>query len=189
MSFINGKAMPDPFEYTMASGLTYRLRIYGISVEYGFRLHRANHKLKVIAVDGSFVNPAAVECLDLYSGERYDVLVEAIQPDGIYELRARAIDYQGNLMEEFTSAHFKYEGAVGGSATVTADVVMADEFDTSTFSLLDPYALTAYSDNHSGFSGSYEPLEGPKEVLSDALVYKTTSYAVEGEEQFAFMDT
>lgn len=190
LSFINGM---DPYHYEkMTPGSTYRLRIYAMTIEHGYRLHLAEHKMTVVAADGSYVAPVEVDFLDVYSGERYDVLVVANQnPDKVYEMRARVINFQGTLSDvDFTSALFSYAGGSPspGSDEVSADAVMVDDFDTAEYSLLDQYALTAYKDTHGNFVGSYDPLPGGDKVLDDPWTYETTSYAVVGERQYAFMD-
>jgi FtsP/CotA-like multicopper oxidase with cupredoxin domain len=54
--------------------------------------------MTIIAADGSFVQPQVVDYLDLYSGERYDVLITANQPVGTYVLIAHVLSYTGTLL-------------------------------------------------------------------------------------------
>jgi hypothetical protein len=189
ISFVNGKGMPDPFVLQVESGETYRLRIYAMTVEYGYRLYLVDHKMTVIAADGSLVAPTEVDFLDVYSGERYDILLTADQAAGIYELRARVIDFTGVLQPEFTSAIIQYQNAGADASLKSAEAVMVDNIDTNTFTLLDPFSLTAFKKSDGSFLATYEPVEGPQEVLENPWMYKITSYGVLNERQYAFMDS
>ena len=63
--------------FTVRAYDTYRFRIIGAQSLYAFRFSIDEHKMKVIAMDGAFVNPLddLVDFIIVHSGERYDFLL------------------------------------------------------------------------------------------------------------------
>jgi hypothetical protein len=192
ISFLNGQ---QEFSMTLIPGATYRFRIYCATVEYGYRLFFQGHTMTVIAADGSLVQPTTTDYLDVFSGERYDVLVTADQEVGIYLLLANVLNFLGELVEDAVLyGVFTYEGALDNNATnatlVISEQLAAFNSSNASLTLLDQYDLVAYKDESSGeFAAGYQTLPGPAEVLADPWVYTTTSYAVVGERQYQFMDS
>lgn len=58
---------------------TYRLRIASTTALASLNLAIGNHKLVVVEADGNYVQPFAVNDLDIYSGESYSVLITTDQ--------------------------------------------------------------------------------------------------------------
>ncbi|KAI4308288.1 hypothetical protein L6164_031378 [Bauhinia variegata] len=58
---------------------TYRLRIASSTALASLNLAIGNHKLVVVEADGNYVQPFAVDDIDLYSGESYSVLITTDQ--------------------------------------------------------------------------------------------------------------
>ena len=54
----------------------YRFHLIGAQSLFAYRVSIDEHKLKVIATDGSFVQPVVVDYIIIHSGERYDFLLE-----------------------------------------------------------------------------------------------------------------
>lgn len=185
-SYINGEVGQN---YTLVPGGMYRLRIYCSAVEYGYRLFMQGHNMTVIAADGSLVTPTVAEYLDVYSGERYDVIITADQTPGAYLLLANVLSYTGEVQEEKIYASFIYEDATALTASEIETALSEFNATVPKELILDQYTLTAYRDEAGDFYAGYSPVPGPPEVLSDPLFYHTTSYAVLGERQYQFMDS
>eukprot|EP01024_Parvocaulis_polyphysoides_P038918 TRINITY_DN3513_c0_g2_i10.p1 TRINITY_DN3513_c0_g2~~TRINITY_DN3513_c0_g2_i10.p1 ORF type:complete len:585 (-),score=72.36 TRINITY_DN3513_c0_g2_i10:612-2366(-) len=81
--------------YTVKQGSKYMFRIIGATSLSYQNVWIENHKMTVVRVDGELVEPFEVDSIDLNSGERYDVVVEMNQPNGVYwiqvETRFRAL--------------------------------------------------------------------------------------------------
>ncbi|XP_022756581.1 L-ascorbate oxidase-like [Durio zibethinus] len=58
---------------------TYRLRIASITALASLNLAIEGHKMVVVEADGNYVQPFAVDDLDIYSGESYSVLLRTDQ--------------------------------------------------------------------------------------------------------------
>ncbi|KAJ6853830.1 L-ascorbate oxidase-like [Iris pallida] len=58
---------------------TYRLRIASITSLASLNLATGNHKMTVVEADGNYVEPFAVDDMDIYSGESYSVLITTDQ--------------------------------------------------------------------------------------------------------------
>ncbi|KAJ8638455.1 hypothetical protein MRB53_012722 [Persea americana] len=58
---------------------TYRLRIASTTALSSLNLAIGNHKMVVVEADGNYVQPVAVDDLDIYSGESYSVLITTDQ--------------------------------------------------------------------------------------------------------------
>ena len=83
---INGRGRYSDVNYTQTRlsvfnvlpGRRYRFRMVGAQGLYAFRVSIDEHKLKVIALDGTLVNPVEVDFIIIHSGERYDFLLELL---------------------------------------------------------------------------------------------------------------
>lgn len=58
---------------------TYRLRLASTTALASLNLEIGNHKMVVVEADGNYVQPFAVEDMDIYSGESYSVLLTTDQ--------------------------------------------------------------------------------------------------------------
>lgn len=58
---------------------TYRLRLASTTALASLNLAIGNHKMVVVEADGNYVQPFAVEDMDIYSGESYSVLLTTDQ--------------------------------------------------------------------------------------------------------------
>ncbi|XP_068652114.1 L-ascorbate oxidase-like [Aristolochia californica] len=58
---------------------TYRLRIASTTALASLNLQIGNHKMVLVEADGNYVQPVAVDDMDIYSGESYSVLVTTNQ--------------------------------------------------------------------------------------------------------------
>jgi FtsP/CotA-like multicopper oxidase with cupredoxin domain len=83
---VNGRPPDDPLVIEARAGDRIRLRVMNIAADTGFRFAVAGHRLTVTHSDGMPVEPVLVEALRLGMGERYDVLVEADQTGGAWQI-------------------------------------------------------------------------------------------------------
>jgi FtsP/CotA-like multicopper oxidase with cupredoxin domain len=96
-ALINGKGRaPGDTKSPLATlevkkGETVRLRLINGSSTYALHFQIDDHPLTVIATDGAPMKPVTVDNLVINVGERFDVLLRAIQ-DGVYWIRAATLD-------------------------------------------------------------------------------------------------
>ncbi|CBI24374.3 unnamed protein product, partial [Vitis vinifera] len=58
---------------------TYRLRVSSTTALASLNLQIGNHKMVMVEADGNYIQPVAVDDLDIYSGESYSVLIHTDQ--------------------------------------------------------------------------------------------------------------
>ncbi|XP_053625627.1 uncharacterized protein LOC128683739 [Plodia interpunctella] len=81
----------DSFKLFVMPGFAYRLRlINAIAIECPVTVSVDQHELLVIATDGKPVKPLAARTVQLYPGERMDVVVRATQEVGGYWINVRS---------------------------------------------------------------------------------------------------
>ena len=83
---INGRPPEDAPVLETRSGDRLRLRVMNIAADTGFRFAIAGHRLTITHSDGMPVEPVTVDALRLGMGERYDVLVDAAQSGGAWQV-------------------------------------------------------------------------------------------------------
>lgn len=91
---------------------TYRFRLIGAQSLYAYRFSIDGHRLTVIAADGYFIEPIySVDYLIVHSGERYDFVLEATQPEGRdnYWIRAETLEVD-SLTSNTAEAILHYNG-------------------------------------------------------------------------------
>jgi FtsP/CotA-like multicopper oxidase with cupredoxin domain len=82
----NGRPPDDPAVLEARPGDRVRLRVMNIAADTGFRFAVAGHRLTITHTDGMPVEPVTVDALRLGMGERYDVLVDAAQAGGVWQI-------------------------------------------------------------------------------------------------------
>jgi FtsP/CotA-like multicopper oxidase with cupredoxin domain len=91
-------------------GLRYRFRVVSTSCNPSFNFTIDGHRMTIIEVDGSEVQPVEVDSIPILAGQRYSVVVTADQPVGNYWIRSLS-----NLNATFEGgqnmAILRYEGA------------------------------------------------------------------------------
>ncbi|KAK3593693.1 hypothetical protein CHS0354_013589 [Potamilus streckersoni] len=74
--------------FSVKRGMRYRFRLIGNGVvNCPLQVSIDNHTLMVIASDGVDIEPFVTKAIDIYAGERYDIVVQAFQPIGNYWIR------------------------------------------------------------------------------------------------------
>ncbi|KAK8727904.1 hypothetical protein OTU49_009512, partial [Cherax quadricarinatus] len=96
---------------TVTPGLRYRLRlIYAGGLNCPLVVSVDDHRLTIIATDGQNIVPVTTDSLVMYSGERFDVVLEAFQLVDNYWIRVNGlIDCEQNQCVQGAVLH--YEGA------------------------------------------------------------------------------
>ena len=98
-----------PYEQiTIQQGKTYRLRFIGATSLSYFQVSIQGHSMKIIEADGIYVEPYEVASLEINSGERYSVLLDANQPINNYvmnvEIRWRKMGVTGTSLISYAGA-------------------------------------------------------------------------------------
>ncbi|XP_033743202.1 laccase-1-like [Pecten maximus] len=83
-----------PYEvFNVVRGRRYRFRIISNGIlNCPIQLSVDNHTLRVISSDGSPFKPIDVESINIFAGERYDIVIQADQNVGNFWIRARGLD-------------------------------------------------------------------------------------------------
>ncbi|XP_031768453.1 uncharacterized protein LOC113517565 [Galleria mellonella] len=103
---INGDE--DSYKLFVMQGYAYRLRlINAIAIECPVVASIEGHEMTVIATDGKAVKPVSTRSVQLYPGERMDVVVRASQENGGYWLKVHGIEVCAGLT---TDAMLIYSG-------------------------------------------------------------------------------
>ncbi|KAG2670565.1 hypothetical protein I3760_14G091800 [Carya illinoinensis] len=76
---LRGNEQCAPQILHVSSNKTYRLRVASSTALASLNLAIGNHKMVVVEADGNYLQPFAVNDLDIYSGESYSVLITADQ--------------------------------------------------------------------------------------------------------------
>ncbi|KAK6063513.1 multicopper oxidase [Seiridium cupressi] len=76
------------FETSFTAGKRHRFRVVNTAMDTFFKFSIDNHNLTVIANDFVPIEPFTTDVLSIGVGQRYDVIVEADQPEGDYWMRA-----------------------------------------------------------------------------------------------------
>lgn len=88
---VNGRLTAGSSALTAARGERVKLRIINASSATTHRVGLAGHQLVVTHADGQAVRPVAVDSLVIGMGERYDVVVQAMNP-GVWPLLVGPVD-------------------------------------------------------------------------------------------------
>ncbi|KAF8403524.1 hypothetical protein HHK36_011628 [Tetracentron sinense] len=76
---IRGNAQCAPPRLHVLPNKTYRLRVASTTSLASLNLAVGNHKMVVVEADGNYLQPFAVDDMDIYSGETYSVLITTDQ--------------------------------------------------------------------------------------------------------------
>lgn len=90
--------------FTVTRDSAYRFRVIGAQSLYAYSFSIDDHKLRVIATDGHFVNPVEVDFIIVHSGERYDFVVSSYnQPQNMAMFWIRAETLEANLTRQHSA--------------------------------------------------------------------------------------
>ncbi len=113
---INGRPPDDPPVLEARPGDRLRLRVMNIAADTGFRFAVAGHRLTVTHSDGMPVEPVTVDALRLGMGERYDVLVDAVQSGGAWQIGVQPESRPG-----WARAVLRYAGSDASAAPAVGE--------------------------------------------------------------------
>lgn len=95
---MNGKGRHDKTTFSVLSifdvtkGERYRFRLVGAQSVYAFKFSIDGHRLILIASDGHYIIPTAVDFIIIHTGERYDFILDADQNNANYWMRAETLE-------------------------------------------------------------------------------------------------
>ena len=102
---INGRGRHRDIDYTMTNlsvftvepSSRYRFRLIGAQSLFAYRFSIDEHKLRLIATDGHFVDPVVVDFIIIHSGERYDFILETKSTSGKdFFIRAETLEVENS---------------------------------------------------------------------------------------------
>ncbi|CAG8658386.1 4123_t:CDS:2 [Dentiscutata erythropus] len=106
--------------YVVRQGKKYRFRIINMSSLVHFILSIDDHPLTLFEVDGELIKPVTLNTIPINIGQRYSVILNAIKPIDVYQIRAKisictpinnqTINYDTALNYNIMGI-LKYEGA------------------------------------------------------------------------------
>jgi iron transport multicopper oxidase len=115
----------------VAQGKRYRFRLVSISCDPNFVFSIDNHQLTVIEADGISTQPLVVDSIQIFAGQRYSFILNAINNIDNYWIRA--LPNRGNQGFEggINSAILRYKGAKNIDPTTqqTPSVLPLQEFN------------------------------------------------------------
>jgi FtsP/CotA-like multicopper oxidase with cupredoxin domain len=92
-------------------GLRYRFRVIAMSCDPSFNFTIDGHRMTIIEVDGTEVQPVEVDSIPILAGQRYSVVVTADQPVGSYWIRSLSDLPNATFEGGQNMAILRYEGA------------------------------------------------------------------------------
>ncbi|KAL3718490.1 hypothetical protein ACJRO7_003598 [Eucalyptus globulus] len=117
---------------SVLSNRTYRLRLASATSLHSLNFAVASHKLVVVEADGNYVQPFAVDDLDIYSGESYSVLLTTDQnPAANYFISAGVRGRHSNTTQALTILNYKPNPPLKSPTSPPPITPRWDDFDRS----------------------------------------------------------
>ncbi|EAU92090.2 laccase 7 [Coprinopsis cinerea okayama7 len=111
-------------------GQKYRFRIVSLACDVNFQFSIDGHKLTVIEADGQLTDPLEVDRIQIFTGQRYSVILHANQAPNNYRIRAipnaGVAGLTGTVDGGVNSAILRYAGAPVAEPTTEAPSNMID---------------------------------------------------------------
>ena len=101
-------------------GLRYRFRVVSTSCDPSFNFTIDGHRMTIIEVEGTEVQPVEVDSIPIYAGQRYSVVVTADQTVGNYWIRALSSVTNATFDGGQNMGILRYEGAADEDPTSEA---------------------------------------------------------------------
>lgn len=124
--FVRWCTPTERYEFVVEQGASYRLRLIAATSRVGIKFAISQHSLTVVSRQGLDIPPFETNELSLFLGDRYDVILRAVQPIAEYKIRAQITgcdacnaDGTTNNQPNFgykSWAALRYEGATKFSA-------------------------------------------------------------------------
>ncbi|GAQ80786.1 Putative L-ascorbate oxidase [Klebsormidium nitens] len=114
---------------------THRLRIVNTGSLSFLNIAIEGHNMTVVAADANYVTPVSVKYLDVWAGQRYDVLITADQPVANYWITVTVRGRRPNTPPGRWA--LQYAGAPAGLPTTNASALAAQQpaWDNQNFTL------------------------------------------------------
>jgi iron transport multicopper oxidase len=114
--YVGGPASPLSV-MTVQPGKRYRFRLVAMSCEANYVFSVDGHPLTIIEADGVNTKPLQVDSLQIFSGQRYSVVLNANQAVKNYWIRALPNNGPPGTSDGFNSAILRYSGAPNSDPT------------------------------------------------------------------------
>ncbi|KAF8342651.1 laccase [Cantharellus anzutake] len=125
---------------SVTHGKRYRLRIVNMACHPNYVVSIDNHTLTVIETEGTAHRPVTVDSIQIFSGQRYSVVVTANQMVGNYWIRASPSTGTSGFTGGINSAILRYVGAAKEEPSGTTQTVGTTLNETSLIPLENPGA-------------------------------------------------
>jgi FtsP/CotA-like multicopper oxidase with cupredoxin domain len=150
---INGTNVYDTsgsrFATTFAAGTSYRIRLANAAADTHFKFMIDNHTMEVIATDFVPIVPYNATTLSIGIGQRYDIIVTALESSGDFWMRAIPQEScsDSNNVDNILGI-VRYDSSSTSDPTTSA-YDYTDSCDDEDISNLKPYLTLAASDSYS----------------------------------------
>eukprot|EP01025_Chloroclados_australasicus_P028233 TRINITY_DN279_c0_g1_i1.p1 TRINITY_DN279_c0_g1~~TRINITY_DN279_c0_g1_i1.p1 ORF type:complete len:599 (+),score=58.06 TRINITY_DN279_c0_g1_i1:26-1798(+) len=159
--------------FTVEPGKTYMLRIIGATSLSYSNVWIEGHNMTVVRADGQLLEPFEVDSIDVNTGDRYDVIIQANQPSGHY----------------FIQVETRFRNLVKGWALLSYSDAPANTRPT----VFNPIGLDSLPDNPPPFQGeSWDPREiyGLEELQGElAELYPDRTLYINSDQKVIKSDT
>ncbi|XP_072037008.1 uncharacterized protein [Amphiura filiformis] len=99
--------VPRYAQFDVSPKKRYRFRMISASIHYcGMQVSVDQHNLVIIATDGAPTEPYECKSFTLFSGERYDVVIDAAYDSGDFWMRIKGLDNCSNLGANLAIIHY-----------------------------------------------------------------------------------
>jgi L-ascorbate oxidase len=125
------------------SNKSYRFRIIGAGSLYYMNFYIPGHKMLLVEVEGTLIVPIEIDHLEIFSGQRYSVIVTANQPAADYYM-----EIQGRWRNDAPKNGFsilRYNGTIEKIITLESEKAILDPeqigWITGNFAPLEPHNI------------------------------------------------
>ena len=115
----SGKIVGQKYETTATPGKKHRLRIINMSTDSHFKFSIDQHVMTVHSADFVAIEPYNTTTLNIFIGQRYDIVINADQPIANYYMRLTPSSGCSNITNPDLTAILHYDGADNSLPTST----------------------------------------------------------------------
>ncbi|KAJ7129888.1 laccase [Mycena crocata] len=121
--YLNG-SLSDLAVINVAHGKRYRFRLVSISCDPNFIFSIDGHSMTIIEVDGVNHQPLVVDSIQIFAGQRYSFILNAIKPVSNYWIRAQPtlLGTNQGFVNGTNSAILRYVGAKKEEPTTSSAI-------------------------------------------------------------------
>ncbi|KDQ26265.1 laccase [Pleurotus ostreatus PC15] len=107
---LNGPKSPL-YVMNVVRGKRYRIRLINIGCDSNYQFSIDGHSFTVIEADGEDTRPLEVDRVQIFSGQRYSLILKANRPIGNYWIRGNPNSGDPGYENQMNSAILRYRGA------------------------------------------------------------------------------